>query len=376
MKLLSYEVKSSHKDEFNFPKINFNKLNLIVGNSGTGKTRLLNTIFNVSSMAVQKSSFFLGSWEITFEHNSINYKWIIETDEDEDENRWIKKELITTFSETENDKIIVKRNDENFIYDGKEMPKLSKKESSISLLREENLIAPIFEAFSLIMRRNFSGSELETETSYQPISQTFYSKLKKSKDLKDLFESNLGLNCRLYFLSEIFTELYEEVCRQFQSTFPFVKKIKVVDADKFGFHYPGKVPVFALKEDSNEDWVPLSKFSSGMKKVLLILTDIFILPSKGCVYMIDEYENSLGINAINFFPSVLFEAEIKSQFIITSHHPYIIGNVPVKDWIILNRKGNSIFSKQGSELEERYGKSKQQAFTQLINDPFFIENIE
>ena len=45
-----------------------------------------------------------------------------------------------------------------------------------------------------------------------------------------------------------------------------------------------------------------------------------ILPEEGCVYLIDEYENSLGVNAINFFPSVLFEAASKSQFIITSHH--------------------------------------------------------
>jgi predicted ATPase len=113
-----------------------------------------------------------------------------------------------------------------------------------------------------------------------------------------------------------------------------------------------------------------------MKKVLLMLTDIKILPSKGCVYLIDEYENSLGINAINFFPTMLIEADSQSQFIITSHHPYIIGNVPVKNWIVFNRKGNTIAVKQGDELEDRYSKSKQQAFIQLINDPFFVENIE
>ena len=113
-----------------------------------------------------------------------------------------------------------------------------------------------------------------------------------------------------------------------------------------------------------------------MKKVLLILSDIFILPKEGCIYLIDEYENSLGVNAINFFPSVLYEAAEKSQFIITSHHPYIIGNVPVKDWTILYRKGNIVYVKQGDELEEKFGKSKQKAFIQLINDPFYIEGVE
>ncbi len=136
------------------------------------------------------------------------------------------------------------------------------------------------------------------------------------------------------------------------------------------------MPVFALREKYNNKWIPLNEFASGMKKVLLILSDIFILPEEGCVYMIDEYENSLGVNAINFFPSVLLEGTTESQFLITSHHPYIIGNVPVKDWIVLHRKENTVHVKQGAELEERFGKSKQKAFIQLINEPFYIEGVE
>ena len=113
-----------------------------------------------------------------------------------------------------------------------------------------------------------------------------------------------------------------------------------------------------------------------MQKVLLILTDVFTLPKDGGIYLIDEYENSLGINAINFFPSVFSEAETDSQFIITSHHPYIIGNVPVRDWIILHRNGINVIVKEGRELEEKFGKSKQAAFFQLINDPFYTEGVE
>ena len=131
-------------------------------------------------------------------------------------------------------------------------------------------------------------------------------KIKKTKSLEDLFHSNLNLSCKLYILSEVFKETYEKICVEFRATFPFVSEVKLIDADRFGLHYPGIVPVFALKEKFNDKWVPLNEFSSGMKKVLLILSDIFILPEEGCVYLIDEYENSLGVNAINFFPSVLF----------------------------------------------------------------------
>ncbi len=46
-----------------------------------------------------------------------------------------------------------------------------------------------------------------------------------------------------------------------------------------------------------------------MQKVLLILTDVFILPEGG-VYIIDEYENSLGLNAIDFLARFKFQLTV------------------------------------------------------------------
>ena len=185
----------------------------------------------------------------------------------------------------------------------------------------------------------------------------------------------MNLNCRLYVLSLHFKHVYEQICSEFKAVFPFVSQVKLLDVEDFGIHVPvpGIVPVFALKEKTIDKWVPLREFSSGMQKVLLMLTDLFLLPGEGGVYLIDEYENSLGINAINFFPSILLEADNPSQFIITSHHPYIINKVPVKSWFVLHRTGPNVTIKYGDELEERFGKSRQQAFIQLINDPFYVE---
>jgi len=376
MKILSYEAGGASENEIHFSKIKFGKLNLLVGNSGAGKTRLLNTIFNAAQFVVQKDKFYIGFWDVTLEHNSVKYRWILETGKSDDESAVkITKESIVSY-DGEKETTLVNRSLESFEFNGNELPKLSHKESSIALLQDEELIKPIYRGLSSIMRRNFSGADLEHEAIFQSLPQAALKKIKKTKNLEDLFHSNLNLSCKLYILSEVFKETYEKICVEFKATFPFVSEMKLIEADRFGLPYLGIVPVFALKEKFNDKWVPLNEFSSGMKKVLLILSDIYILPEEGCVYLIDEYENSLGVNAINFFPSVLFEAASKSQFIITSHHPYIIGNVPVKDWIILHRQGNTVHVKQGDELEEKFGKSKQKAFIQLINDPFYAEGIE
>lgn len=378
MKILTYEASGASDNEIHFSPMKFAKFNLIVGNSGTGKTRLLNTIFNGARLVVQKDKFYIGFWDVTLEHKNVKYRWVIETGKGSDEVEGEAKVIRETILTYDGDKevTLVSRSPDSFQFKGNELPKLSHKESSIALLQDEDLIKPIYEALTLIMRRNFSGSDLEQEGSFQSLPQAVLKKIKKTKSLKDLFHSNLNLSCKLYILEQVFKGTYERICSEFIATFPFVSETQLLSADKFGFHYPGIVPVFSLREKFNNKWIPLNEFSSGMKKVLLILSDIFILPEEGCVYMIDEYENSLGVNAINFFPSVLFEGTTESQFIITSHHPYIIGNVPVKDWIVLHRKGNTVHVKQGSELEERFGKSKQKAFIQLINEPFYVEGVE
>ncbi len=109
-----------------------------------------------------------------------------------------------------------------------------------------------------------------------------------------------------------------------------------------------------------------------MLKVLLIITDIIALPEES-IYMIDEYENSLGINAIDFLPQLLIDHGGQNQYFITTHHPYLINNMPIKHWRIFNRKGSTVTVKSGIEFEERFGKSKQEGFIQLINDPFYYE---
>ena len=53
------------------------------------------------------------------------------------------------------------------------------------------------------------------------------------------------------------------------------------------------------------------------------------------------------------------------QFIITSHHPYIINNINYKNWKIVTRKGTKVFVQDAQELG--FDKSKHQAFIQLIN---------
>lgn len=79
--------------------------------------------------------------------------------------------------------------------------------------------------------------------------------------------------------------------------------------------------------------------------------------------MIDEFENSLGINCIDILTDDLIHENKTLQFIATSHHPYIINNIPYEYWKIVTRQGGHIRTCNASDYH--LGKSKQDAFIQL-----------
>jgi len=135
------------------------------------------------------------------------------------------------------------------------------------------------------------------------------------------------------------------------------------------------LPVFCIKEKNISQWISSRDISSGMQKIFLLILDTYLLQDSG-ILLIDEYENSLGINAINFLPDLINSINTKCQFIITSHHPYIINSIPIESWKVFHRNGMHVHITNGIDLKERYSNSSQEYFVQLINDPLYIGGIE
>jgi hypothetical protein len=376
MKIIKYKCQSRGDEKWDFSEVQFGNLNLLVGNSATGKTRLLNTLFNIGAF-VARDEYRAGYWDIIFEHNASIYHWVVEADtlESSQDQRIISEKLIKI--ENDSETLLIDRNTEKFIFTGNPLPKLSPKITAISLLKEEEIIQPIHEGFGKIRRRRFFHDALSKITELEPIPQELLENLSQKATLKQLNNSHLGLNATLYILSIYFNDLYNVIRENFKIAFPFIADTKIMDFSQVikQTKLPIEIPVFCIKEKSTPEWIPITEASSGMQKVLLILTDSYTL-SEDSIYIIDEYENSLGLNAIDFFPNFLLGFEKKIQFFLTSHHPYIINEIPPKNWYVFNRRGNKVTIKYGEEIEKRFGKSRQQAFIQLINDPFYIDGVE
>lgn len=381
MKIENYEYKGV-LDNWNFVLPPLKKINLMVGNSGTGKTKCLNTIFNLGRSAVininEKGLETVGNWKINFSLDKYKYEWHFISKVTSDNRIVVEKEKLCKTSNPK--KTIVERNDKIFKFNKNKLPKLPQNISSIALLKDENSIKPIYNAFASMMKRSFQSDLLVNRYKIQYLMRK---KNSREKILDILFRNNpeITIHIKLKILKEEFPEKYKLIKNYFLETFDFVEDIVIKDATEIPklinpeLFPSAPMPVICIKERNVKDLYIASEMASGMQKVLLLITDIVLLPEGG-IFLIDEYENSLGLNAIDFFPNFLKNNNFDHQYFLTSHHPYIINNIPIENWLVLHRLGDCVTIKSGDELKDKYGKSRQQHFTQLINDPFYRDGIE
>lgn len=380
MKILKYQYSDPHEYSWKFDEISLGMINLFVSNSGMGKTRLLNTIFNLGSH-ISAKKLTAGEWKICLEINNKKYRWNLDAISKDDKPPIVKSEFLSEIGNDGSENILISRSDQEFFFKGDKLPKLSKHESSLSILQDESEINPIFTGFRKIVRRRFFEADLSKRCEINGFPFGLLDKLAQANSVSELYpqlhDGELNLNAIIYILNKKFIDIFNKICLLFKSIFPFIYEIKLLDLQDLRneIKIPGQVPIFCIKEKGIDKWILLNDLSSGMQKVLLILVDIFTLPEDS-IYLVDEYENSLGVNAINFFPNLLIEEDFKIQFFVTSHHPYIINKIPIENWYVFHRKGSVVKILSGENLKSRIGVSKQQAFINLLNDPFFLEGIE
>lgn len=378
MKISCYELTRVRPDEWSFDSTELRKVNLLVGDSGTGKTRFLNTIVNFAKQATDDKLKFTGNWKVDFDIAGSSYIWKITVAGKDADNpdAFVESERLFRADDAANP--ILCRDEDGSFFQGEKLPRLSSQISSLTLFQEEDEIRDIRRGFRSIVARRFSGDALnENFSHFRSVAPDTVKRLLASGDLLELQEADVGYHYKMHILSKSHPELYGEVLKLYKEAFPYVTDFSFRDFQDVmsGSSFPFKAPVLVMKERHVNNWIPVTDVSSGMKKLFLLILDTYLLQDGGLL-IVDEYENSLGVNAINFLPELLHNIDSDCQFIITSHHPYIINSIPMENWRVFHRKGLDVRIKAGEDLKLRYEKSSQDRFVQLINDPFFTEGVE
>jgi predicted ATPase len=373
--------------KWGFAPISLGHLVLLVGISGVGKTQILQSVRNLREIANGRSKSGV-SWDVEFTTiSNDNYHWsgVFETKEtdleselsdrsfmsgDNDDEDITTKPKILRESLTKNGNVIIERNSDFIKLRGMITPKLKSDISILSSLGEDDDIMPLKSEFKRIHYSDQSYS-IQASNHFSPSQRT-----KLYRSLEELQESNWPISLKLYILYNQFPDVFLEIKLQFIDVFPQIQDILYKRMKKSTiptsiakdtlWEMLKESPVIHLKEVDVDEPIPQQSMSSGMYRTLLHIADLYLLP-RGSVVLIDEFENSLGINCIDVLTRDLVADDREIQFIITSHHPYIINNIGMEHWKIVTRKGGQIRVIDATDPTLNLGKSRHQAFLQLTN---------
>lgn len=352
-------------------------LNLLVGVSGVGKTRILRAINSLKSIA-NGASLNGVKWNVCFiADNNLEYNWkgefetrenfisINETPEtlEEDKNEPVK--IINEQLICKNGNVIIERKGVDIVFNGEKTPKLSPFESVIELLKQEDQVAPIKESLDKII--------LTKSQSVNTVWGLPLSTLKKFEkaSLSTLQQSGLPLPLKLSILYSTLPEEFNRIKEVFISVFPNVSDIKIeaINNDDIPVALSNialskllrGATTISIKEKGVENWI--NNVSSGMLKTWMYISELYLAP-ENCIILIDEFENSLGVNCLESVTELVLSNK-KLQFIITSHHPYIINNISPVYWKIVSRKAGLVTVNNSKDFH--ISESRQKAFIDLIN---------
>ncbi|MEP0855167.1 AAA family ATPase [Trichocoleus sp. DQ-U1] len=353
----------------------FSNLTLLVGVSGVGKTQIIKSILNLKRIANGEPLNGV-QWDITFETlDRVEFRWkgefeskglageIRDVNDEEPKIRIINEYLYKQGNE------LAKRNNDKIEFKNQTTPKLSPFKSLVDILSEEEDIAPIKESFDKII-------QLDTENKIYTVTTALLNQFENSS-VETIQKINQPDLIKLALVYKYFPDVFQKIKKRFIAIFTQVEDIKLEP------ERPENLPIsfgnllneflfIKIKEKGINKWISQPNISSGMFKSLMQISGLYLSPEDS-VILIDEFENSLGVNCIDVLTEDLLAQNRNLQFIITSHHPYIINNIGMEHWKIVTRRGGVVTVKDAKDFN--VGKSRHQAFIQLLNLEAYSEGI-
>lgn len=370
MKIQSFKF-SNNKENWHIEEVKFQDLNLLVGGSGVGKTRILKALDLICDVAIGRNRNLDDlQWSINFSHLGQNYSWKLKSSSfkdteiltNESEQAEIVYEKLVRYDDDSEIEILLRTTSDSK-FNNEKLPKLKRTESAISLLSEEDLIIPVGKAFDRFIFNSEIPQELMFNNGYDPAKIELSDKIKINiYDFQEYFAGAPPV-LKAFCLQKFFPDIFNEIKDYYIDIFTELKDVRVSserdsDGDFLLF--------FEIQENGLEDWIPQQRISSGMFRTLICLLEITTAPEES-VILIDEFENSLGINCMAEVTDFILDKSPDIQFILTSHHPYIINNIPWDTWQIVSKSGNKVRVRKALNIPELNTASSLDKFTQLVN---------
>ncbi len=356
--------------EWRLEELSFNKVTLLVGASGVGKTQILKALMGLKEISEGESLNGI-AWTIEFETlYKQKYIWqgefesedvSISLDNNSEDDKKNKSKIVFEKLFLDN-KLIVDRTSDKILFNGQPTIKLSPQESVLSLLKEEELVKPAHESLKKLHFSNQLGFAENAGTDLSALNKHF---LAQYNTLEKIQESTFKTSVKLFLITLLKKpSVFNLIKERFVSIFTTVEDIKVeMRNETFFATSKQNILDIKIKERGVNKWIELPRMSWGMVRTLKQLSELYLC-AEGTVFLIDEFENSLGINCINEITNDILASRRQLQFVLTSHHPYIIDAISFNNWKLVTRNAGIIKTHNIDKFG--IGKSKHSAFMQLL----------
>ncbi len=360
----------------------FGPINLLVGVSGVGKSRTLQALEHIARCGSGEIPAPPNSqWSLRINGSGRTFDWTAETGErdaniaidDESPRRMPKTRFLSERVVSEDGKIIASRDGDRVEFGKPLGAKLKETESIISLFQKEGAIAPLYENLAQVFTS--SSREFDAPTWWpRSVVQRWQ---KEITSIEQLRSTRIPLLVRFDLLQIRAPRDYEAIVSSFTEIFETVKTVRVgwvKDLIKTNVDEDDDRLVVIIEEQGINKPIQLPNLSSGMRRTLRHLVELALAPS-GSTILIDEYENSLGVNCLPSITRHLLNRTRDIQLIATSHHPYVINNIALEHWRVVARQGSEVEIVEAAAIPELQTASRQEAFIRLMNSETYRHGV-
>lgn len=360
-------------------RISFKSLTLLVGASGVGKTRILKSLIGLKNIAKGRSlngvswavEFTIGlnsyQWEGLFDYHERGFFSSI-AEEEADETSTTDKPTVLHEKITLGETVLAERKETQLTFQGVRSPVPIRAEQSMLALIPDESIKLIERSFRAIFYSDYTNSA-DGPRQMQLLDDKMFNKYKTVETIRN---SDEDLLTKLYWTYRKDKKTFNRIKDDFTAVFPQVENLKLEPLESLketeAPFFLKAAPFIQFRESGNSNWIPVMGMSAGMYRTLIHIMELH-LSAEGTVILIDEFENSLGVNCIDELTTEMKGAVGRIQFIITSHHPYIINSISTANWKIVTREGGRVRAQDAETFN--IGRSKHEAFIQLLNLPAY-----
>lgn len=345
-------------------RVYFNEdITLLVGLSGAGKTQILNAVEYSLNLAIDNDIvLYPYSAELGILIDDEEYEWHYEINKVNGENLITEEENKCEFvyeKLVKNSEVIFERKKDSVMISGYDkVPSPKKDESLISQYSEdkkfEKLVSGIRKLYSVEIELDVRrGIKRE---SFGRLKSKVVESLKEDKNTEFRMFSHLPAAMKIYIAKNYYKDLYDKIFDAVKEIFIEIEDIDV-EEDVTREMYLVSIQVYGKRLLQND-------ISNGMLKTIYYIVELYTM-SENALVLIDEFENGLGVNCIDVLSELILYERNDLQFIITSHHPKIIGAIEKEKWKIIQRDVATV--KNSTSEDYGIGNSQHDAYFNLIS---------